>query len=539
MKRSIFVLAAGMLVYMFCPASAGASGGSPSASLSSVEPAPVYRFWSPVLGTHCYTIQETEKTKLLSQYAQLWTYEGIAFRAFPSHTVDNLAPVHRFWSTSLRSHFYTVDEVEKDKLIRDYPEVWTYEGVAFYAYAAGQPPAGTMPVYRFWSGSLGAHFYTTSDTERFKLVSSYAGVWAYEAAAWYAYPPQAVTSVTFIAGPCVQWIASDSATVMWQTDVPAESVVHYGIGTPEAFAVSDPTAATLHRLALTGLDPNVVYTYRASSGPASQTGTFSTAPPADQSLRFVVYGDTRTDVQVHRKISAAIGASGASLVFHTGDLVSSGRDYGLWGMEFFEPAGGLMQSTPLVPVPGNHEYGGVGPLWFFYFFDRPLNEAWFAMTYGNIRFLGLDTNLDYAAGSPQHNWLVQEFQSASYRDATWHVVIFHHPPFTCTLGHSDDTTVRSQLVPLFEQYGVDVVFSGHSHAYERYSNNGIPYIVTGGGGGPLYELPVDTVPPIRQFGLSTYHYCVVDVDPAAGTFTMAAIDLNGQTFDTLKLSQPQ
>jgi predicted phosphodiesterase len=118
-------------------------------------------------------------------------------------------------------------------------------------------------------------------------------------------------------------------------------------------------------------------------------------------------------------------------------------------------------------------------------------------------------------------------------------MIFHHPPFTSTAGHSDDVMVQRQLVPLFELYGVDLVFSGHSHAYERYLDHGIFYIVTGGGGGPLYELVPDVVPPIRQFGLSVHHYCLVDVDPRAGTLLLTAVDLNGRILDALKLSRPR
>jgi hypothetical protein len=159
------------------------------------------------------------------------------------------------------------------------------------------------------------------------------------------------------------------------------------------------------------------------------------------------------------------------------------------------------------------------------------------MTYGNARLIGLDTNTDYSAGSPQYNWLVHEFQSAAYRAATWRIVIFHHPPFTCTTGHSDDVTVQHQLVPLFELYGVDLVFSGHSHAYERYLHHGIFYIVTGGGGGPLYPLVPDVVPPIRQFGLSVHHYCVARVNPATRTLALTAIDLAGRIFDAVTLSE--
>ena len=507
------------------------------ASVVGPEALPVYRFWSPILGRHFYTLNEAEKANLLSQYADVWTYEGVAFRAFASPAGAGLAPVYRFWSASFGAHFYTLDEAEKDKLLQDYTAVWTYEGIAFYAYAAGDQPGGTMPVHRFWSGTLRTHFYTTSDTERFQLVSDYAGTWEYEAAAWYAYPAQAATVVAITKGPCIEEIVPDSVTILWQTDVAAESVVQYGVGTPEALTVADSSAATWHRVTLRGLEPGVTYAYRAASGPASRTGNFRTARPADQPFRFVVYGDTRTGAEVHRQVTAAIAASGADIVFHTGDLVGAGRDYGLWDTEFFEPAAGLLLSTPVVPVLGNHEYSGAGPPWFFYFFGRPLNEGWFAVTRGIVRFIGLDTNVDYSAGSAQDEWLMRELQSAAYRDATWHIAIFHHPPFTGTIGHSDDATVRSRLVPLFEQYAVDAVFSGHSHAYERYTYNGIQYVVTGGGGAPLYGLVADAVPPIRQFGRSTYHYCAADVNPAAGTLTIAATDLDGEVFDAVVLSK--
>ncbi len=498
---------------------------------------PVYRFWSPVVGKHFYTLDEAEKAKLLSQYARAWTYEGVAFRAFASPAADGRAPVYRFWSASSGAHFYTLEEAEKDKLLRSYAGIWTYEGIAFYAYPDGRQPAGTMPVYRFWSGGLETHFYTTSDTERFKLISSYAGTWDYEGAAWYAYPAQAATTVAITKGPYIQDVAPDSVMILWQTDVAAESVVQYGIGTPEAFTVADSSAATLHRVTLSGLAPGVIYVYRATSGPASGTGTFRTAPAADQAFRFVVYGDTRTNTEVHRQVAAAITGSGPDIVFHTGDLVGAGRTYGVWDTEFFDPAGGLMLNAPVVPVLGNHEYGGTGPLWFFYFFDQPANEGWFALTHGNVRVVGLNTNVNYSPGSAQYEWLVQEFQSAAYRSATWHIALFHHPPFTSTTGHAEDATVRRHLVPLFEQYGMDAVFSGHNHIYERYLYNSVQYIVTGGGGAPLYALTADSVPPVRQFGLSAYHYCVVDVDPSAGTLTIAATDLSGQVFDAVVLSK--
>ncbi|MGE5294734.1 MAG: GEVED domain-containing protein [Solirubrobacterales bacterium] len=98
-----------------------------------------------------------------------------------------LAPVYRFWSTSLGAHFYTIDEAEKEMLIAKYSNVWTYEGIAFYAYPPEQAPVGSKPVYRFWSATLNRHFYTISESERQNLIDKYPFVWTPEGIAWYAF----------------------------------------------------------------------------------------------------------------------------------------------------------------------------------------------------------------------------------------------------------------------------------------------------------------------------------------------------------------
>jgi hypothetical protein len=65
--------------------------------------------------------------------------------------------------------------------------VWTYEGIAFYAYPEGQQPGDAEVVYRFWSPVLETHFYTIRESEKNKLVDNYSHVWTYEGTAWYAY----------------------------------------------------------------------------------------------------------------------------------------------------------------------------------------------------------------------------------------------------------------------------------------------------------------------------------------------------------------
>lgn len=147
----------------------------------------VYRFWSPGTGRHFYTIDEDEKSKLLQKYSQVWTFEGPVFYAWATQYDPNMAPVYRFWSNSSGSHFYTISEGEKNKLLNTFSQVWTYEGVAFYAYAPGRQPADVDPVYRFWKPSDNTHFYTIDPQERDKLINQYPDIYTFEGIAFYAW----------------------------------------------------------------------------------------------------------------------------------------------------------------------------------------------------------------------------------------------------------------------------------------------------------------------------------------------------------------
>ncbi len=500
--------------------------------------APVWRFWSPVLSRHFYTISAAERDLVQRAYADVWRYEGCGYNAYASPEVEGLEPVHRFWSDRLGAHFYTIDEAEKDLVAGAYTHTWTYEGIVFYAWPDGSQPAGTLPVYRFWSDRLQTHFYTASDPEKFMVANNGAGVWTYEGVAWYAWPADSAAPTTIVKGPYLQGPSANAITVMWETNVATASRVDYGTASVAESFVENTTPVLLHKIELSGLAADTSYVYRVTSGEAvSEVGNFVTAPSAGRSFRFVVYGDSRSFPETHAQVVQGILDSGPEFVLHTGDIVSIGREHTLWDSEFFAPTRQMLLTTPMVPVPGNHEYNGTGPLWYFYYFDRPYGTPWFAMTYGNTRLVGLDTDLSLAPGSPQQEWLLEELTSAAWANATWRIVVFHHPPFTATAGHSDNPTVVSQLVPLLESYGADIAFQGHSHAYERYRHNGVHYIVTGGGGGPLYDLVPDVTPPVRLAGRSAYHHCIIDINIPAGTLTVAAIDTDGQTFDALELQQ--
>jgi hypothetical protein len=150
---------------------------------------PVYRFWSPVSSHHFYTLDEAERDKILTHYSHAWIYEGVAFHAYADGTGPQVVPVYRFWSDVSVGHFYTTDQAERDKLINNYPGVWTYEGVAFYTHAAASYPIGSHAVYRFWSPVASGHFYTMDEQERDKLLDDYPHLWTYEGIGWYVSDP--------------------------------------------------------------------------------------------------------------------------------------------------------------------------------------------------------------------------------------------------------------------------------------------------------------------------------------------------------------
>ncbi|MBN1361467.1 MAG: hypothetical protein JW993_12790 [Sedimentisphaerales bacterium] len=149
--------------------------------------APVHRFWSSQGGRHFYTISPYEKSFVQSRYPDYWAYETVGYYAYLSECDWGLRPVYRFWSDRYTAHFYTIDESERDYVLATYPGIWTYEGAVFYAYPEGQQPDGTRPVYRFWSPVLGCHFYTIDDAERDYVLATWPDTWTYEGIAWYAY----------------------------------------------------------------------------------------------------------------------------------------------------------------------------------------------------------------------------------------------------------------------------------------------------------------------------------------------------------------
>ncbi len=145
----------------------------------------VYRFWSPKNESHFYTASDAEKNYVINNYDDYtWTYEGIAYYAFINQQ-DNSYPVYRFWSAKNQTHFYTINNNEKNIVINNYDDyVWKYEGIAFYAYI--NKYNNNRPLYRFWSPRNESHFFTASYNEKMNVINNYDDyIWKYEGIGFY------------------------------------------------------------------------------------------------------------------------------------------------------------------------------------------------------------------------------------------------------------------------------------------------------------------------------------------------------------------
>ncbi len=95
----------------------------------------------------------------------------------------------------------------------------------------------------------------------------------------------------------------------------------------------------------------------------------------------------------------------------------------------------------------------------------------------DVRFFMLESTYPVPE---QIQWLENELKASN---SDWKIAVFHHPPYSSGIRHGSDVRLREVLEPLFVQYNVSVVFTGHDHFYERVKlQKGIQYFVAGSGG---------------------------------------------------------
>jgi len=135
---------------------------------------PVHRLHSATSDACFWTISGPRKDALLETYGSgVWDWGDIAYYAYAgADDAAGLRPVYRFWSPVVNRHFYTLDEAPHSSLPGD-PNQWRPEGVAFYAFPEGSEPAEAVPVYRF-RDEAGHYSWTTQTVVETEGIAWYA-----------------------------------------------------------------------------------------------------------------------------------------------------------------------------------------------------------------------------------------------------------------------------------------------------------------------------------------------------------------------------
>jgi acid phosphatase type 7 len=244
--------------------------------------------------------------------------------------------------------------------------------------------------------------------------------------------------------------------------------------------------------------------------------------------QIMIYGDSRTNERIHKKIVHNILNLNPVAVFNTGDLVFCSNSSKDW-QAFLDATAELRSKSQYYPIIGNHEKNSNE---YHTIFNLPNNDDWYSENISGIDFIVLNSNKNIKTGSEQYNWLEQQL-STIQKTNNYTIVLFHHPPFSSGTHRKDPKKARKYLVPLFEKYGVEAVFSGHVHMYERLLVNGVYYFVTGGGGAPLHN--VGDKSQYSQKILKTYHFCNLSI--ANDQLHVTMYDIDNNILDTLTIKK--
>ncbi|MDD5287829.1 MAG: metallophosphoesterase family protein [Dehalococcoidales bacterium] len=303
----------------------------------------------------------------------------------------------------------------------------------------------------------------------------------------------------FVAGESPQLLITEGNSlngvpdiaIVFNTEEPTSNIVYWGTDSSSK-VLSDEKSVKQHVFMLSDLQPDTAYWYQVNDGAKYY---FTTPPINGQSMRFAVFSDAhfgdatrRSDLSDKMLQYIADPANNFRLLFSSGDLV----EYGFKDSHWQEALQSISSVTSVIPIKyalGNHEtiLGGLkryeaycSPA------GMPLQDGtrlYQRIDVGKVHFLVID--LEWSAEcytSAQDAWL--EKQLASIPQDDWTIVMghgFYYASGSYDNGWQwyDNPETISKLTPLFEKYGVDIVFSGHAHQLELLRKNGVTYAICG------------------------------------------------------------
>jgi hypothetical protein len=202
-----------------------------------------------------------------------------------------------------------------------------------------------------------------------------------------------------------------------------------------------------------------------------------TLPLTPDSVRFAAIGDNGTgdppQYEVAKQMVAYHEKFSFTFVIMLGDNLYGSERPQDFVVKFEAPYKILLDAkVAFYASLGNHD----DPNQRFYTPFNMAGKRYYTFKKGNVRFFALDSNY---MDPLQLAWFEGELKTSG---SEWKIAYFHHPLYSSGM-HGSQTDLRVLLEPLFLKYGVDVVFSGHEHFYQRIKpQKGIQYFVSGAGG---------------------------------------------------------
>ncbi|MBL4657549.1 MAG: metallophosphoesterase, partial [Flavobacteriales bacterium] len=344
-------------------------------------------------------------------------------------------------------------------------------------------------------------------------------------------PMPAYVAPTVVRGPYLNSGTPSSMVVRWNTDTTTDSKIWYGtsVDTASMTSMINNSLDTSHIMSVTGLTANTKYYYAIGTTSEMFAGAdnghyFVTSPVVGtkQPIKIWAIGDFGEGNTNQGKVRDAFkdytGDGHADVWLWLGDNAYDGGRYSEYQTAAFDMYPTIFPQTVLWPSLGNHDYGenqpiapdGPGP--YLELFTLPTageagglasgNELYYSFDYGNVHFISINSeaytyttnfpNVTLTHDSTMLAWIENDLASNTNTD--WLVAYLHATPYA-NGTHTENYTgtdilkivdgsvmrsVRDNIVPILENYGVDLVLAGHSHDYER------SYLVYGnyGTGGP-------------------------------------------------------
>jgi 3',5'-cyclic AMP phosphodiesterase CpdA len=254
-------------------------------------------------------------------------------------------------------------------------------------------------------------------------------------------------------------------------------------------------------------------------------------PLEKDSTRFAVIGDSgtgdRQQFDVANQMVAYQNQTKFDFVIMLGDNIYGGHSASDFARKFEQPYKALLdRGIKFYASIGNHDDPNVERQY------KPFNmggQRYYKFKRGNIAFFVLDsTYMD----PTQLTWLEEQLRDSNEK---WKIAYFHHPLFNVGKHHGPDVDLRLKLMPLFQKYGVNAVFSGHEHVYERVKPVNDIYFFVLGSSGKLMTNDFQSTSALDDSFDSDQTFMVVEI--SGDSLYFQVISRQGRTIDSGKYSR--